>query len=258
MPADRILFVSDLHLDEHSPLAVAQFTGFLRGEARDARALYILGDLFETWIGDDDDEPVRASVCAALRDFTRHVPCHVLRGNRDFLLGGGFERRSGCSLLPDPVQVQAGGRRLLVSHGDLLCTGDADYQRFREFARGAPVQRDYLRLPLPVRRALAGKARMDSRAHTRAAARDIMDVNPDAVAALLRLADADLLIHGHTHRPAVHQFMLDGRERTRVVLGDWHENGSCLVLGADGRYGNLPLPARPGSTVSMASSSARV
>jgi UDP-2,3-diacylglucosamine hydrolase len=258
MPADRILFVSDLHLDEHSPLAVAQFTNFLRGEARNAQGLYILGDLFETWIGDDDDEPVRASVCAALRDFTRHVPCHVLRGNRDFLLGEGFERRSGCSLLPDPVSVQAGGRRLLVSHGDLLCTGDANYQRFRDFARAAPVQRDYLRLPLPVRRTLADKARMDSRAHTRATAQEIMDVAPDAVAALFRLADADLLVHGHTHRPAIHRLMLDGRERTRIVLGDWYESSSCLALGADGGYEILRLPARSGSTLSIDSSSARV
>jgi UDP-2,3-diacylglucosamine hydrolase len=258
MSADRILFVSDLHLDEESPLAVAQFVDFLRGEARDSLGLYILGDLFETWIGDDDDEPVRASVCAALREFTRHVPCHVVRGNRDFLLGEGFERRSGCQLLPDPVRVQSGEQHFLISHGDLLCTADVSYQRFRDFSRDSRVQRNYIALPLPVRRMLAGRARAGSRAHTRGAADSIMDVNPEAVAALFRLGEADVLIHGHTHRPAVHSLRVDNRVRTRIVLGDWYESGSCLQLAADGRYETLRLAARAGSTLNMASSSARV
>jgi UDP-2,3-diacylglucosamine hydrolase len=258
MSADRILFVSDLHLDEESPLAVAQFIDFLRGEARDCLGLYILGDLFETWIGDDDDEPVRASVCTELRDFTRRVPCPVVRGNRDFLLGEGFERRSGCRLLPDPVRVTAGDRQFLISHGDLLCTTDIRYQRFRDFSRESRVQRNYIALPLPVRRMLAGRARADSRAYTRGAADNIMDVNPDAVAALFRMGDADVLVHGHTHRPAVHSLRVDGRERTRIVLGDWHESGSCLSLAGNGHYETLRLPARTGSTLSMASSSARV
>jgi UDP-2,3-diacylglucosamine hydrolase len=258
MSADRILFVSDLHLDEASPRAAAQFIDFLRGPALESQALYILGDLFETWIGDDDDEPVRNSLCAALRAYTRHVPCHVVRGNRDFLLGAGFEQRSGCTLLPDPVRVQAGTRRFLVSHGDLLCTNDTRYQRFRDFTRDEPVQSDYLALPLAVRRMLAGRARAGSRAHTYGAAQAIMDVNPEAVAALFRITDADLLIHGHTHRPAVHALQVDGRQCTRIVLGDWYEEGSCLSLDADGRYETLRLATRAGSTLSMASSSARV
>jgi UDP-2,3-diacylglucosamine hydrolase len=258
MSPDRILFVSDLHLDEQAPRAVAQFIDFLRGPARQSQALYILGDLFETWIGDDDDEPVRASVCVALREFTRHVPCLVVRGNRDFLLGPGFESRSGCQLLPDPVRVQAGDHTFLVSHGDLLCTNDRRYQRFRHFSRDKPVQQDYLALPVGVRRMLAGRARTDSRAYTRGAADEIMDVNPDAVAAMFRIAGADVLIHGHTHRPAVHGLRVDGRERTRIVLGDWYESGSCLQLSADGRYETLRLAAPAASTLSMASSSARV
>jgi UDP-2,3-diacylglucosamine hydrolase len=237
---------------------VAQFIDFLHGPARQSRALYILGDLFETWIGDDDDEPTRISICAALRDFTRQVPCHVVRGNRDFLLGAGFEQRSGCRLLPDPVRVQAGGRCFLVSHGDLLCTNDSQYQRFREFARDTGVQRDYLALPLAVRRMLADRARAGSRAHTHGAAQAIMDVNPEAVAALLRIADAHLLIHGHTHRPAVHSLRVDGRDCTRIVLGDWYEEGTCLSLEADGRYETLRLATPEGSTLSIASSSARV
>lgn len=258
MSADRILFVSDLHLDEDSPRAVTQFIEFLRGPALDSQALYILGDLFETWIGDDDDEPARHSVCTALHEYTRRVPCHVVRGNRDFLLGPGFEQRSGCRLLPDPVRVQAGTRRFVLSHGDLLCTKDTGYQNFRDFTRDARVQRDFLALPLAVRRTLAGRARAGSRAHTRGAAQNIMDVNPGAVAELLRIADADLLIHGHTHRPATHAQRVDGRERTRIVLGDWYEDGSCLALGGDGRYETLRLATRTGSTLSMASSNARV
>lgn len=258
MSADRILFVSDLHLDEESPLAVEQFLDFLRVEARDAFALYILGDLFESWVGDDDDEPVRQSVCTALREFTRRVPCHVVRGNRDFLLGTAFERASGCQLLPDPVRVQAGLRQFLISHGDLLCTSDRRYQRFRDFARDETVQRDFLTLPLPLRRRLAGHARADSRAYTRGASQNIMDVNPDAVTALFRLADADVLVHGHTHRPAVHRLHVDGRERTRIVLGDWYESGSCLALAADGRYESVRLSTRAGSTLSIESTSARV
>lgn len=258
MSADRILFVSDLHLDEHSAAAVTQFIDFLQGPARDAGALYILGDLFETWVGDDDDEAARSRVCAALREYTRQVPCHVMRGNRDFLLGSGFERRSGCRLLPDPVRVDAGGRRFLVSHGDLLCTDDARYQQFREFVREPGVQRDYMALPLTVRRRLAVQARASSRAYTRNAREHIMDVNTQAVAALFRLGQVDLLIHGHTHRPAVHSLQVDGRERTRIVLGDWYDAGSYLALDRDGCHHVLPLPARAGSTLSMASSSERV
>lgn len=258
MPPDRILFASDLHLDEESPRAVAQFIEFLRGDARDAQALYILGDLFETWVGDDDDEPVREAVCAALRDFTRHLPCHVMRGNRDFLLGSGFEARTGCRLLPDPVRIDGGGRGVLLSHGDLLCTRDIGYQRFREFARQAGVQRDFLALPITVRRMLSRRARAGSGDYTRAAPDSIMDVDPRAVAALYRIGEADLLIHGHTHRPAVHSLQVDGRERKRIVLADWHAGGSCLALHSDGSYATLSLPILAGSTDSMASSSARV
>jgi UDP-2,3-diacylglucosamine hydrolase len=258
MSADRILFVSDLHLDENFPLAVAQFIQFLQGDARQCRALYILGDLFETWVGDDDDEPARESVCVALREFTRHAPCFVLRGNRDFLLGPGFEARSGCRLLPDPARIDAGELRLLISHGDLLCTRDVPYQRFREFTRTPGVQQDFLTLSLSARRALALRARAGSSAHTRAVAEEIMDVSADAVEALFSVGDADLLVHGHTHQPAVHSLRVGDRQCTRIVLGDWYEQGSCLALSAEGRYETLSLPARSGSTLSMASSSARV
>jgi len=258
MSRGRYLFVSDLHLDGESPQAVAQFIGFLRGEARQADALYILGDLFENWIGDDDDEPVRESICAALREYTTEIPCYAMLGNRDFLLGRGFEQRSGCQLLADPVRVQLGATTLLLSHGDLLCTADTGYQHFREFTRRPATQRRFLSLPLATRRALARAARAGSRRHTRGQPQAIMDVSSEAVVALFRLGAANLLVHGHTHRPAIHAHEVDGRAATRIVLGDWYEQGSCLALHADGRYEMLPLAPRAASTLSIAASSSRV
>jgi UDP-2,3-diacylglucosamine hydrolase len=258
MSGGRYLFVSDLHLDGEAPRAVAQFVDFLRGEARGARALYILGDLFETWIGDDDDEPARNAICEALRAYTALTPCYVLRGNRDFLLGSGFERRSGCHLLSDPVRVQLGARAVLLSHGDVLCTEDAGYQRFRQFTRQSGTQRRFLSLPLGTRRALARAARAGSRAHTQGQPERIMDVSPDAVAHLLRTGAADLLVHGHTHRPATHVIEVDGRPATRIVLGDWYDEGSYLALGDDGNLQALRLAPPRESTLSMEASSSRV
>ena len=260
MSPARYLFISDLHLDAGAPGAVAQFLQFLRGEAHEADALYILGDLFESWIGDDDDEPVRNTICAALREYTdRETPCYVIRGNRDFLLGPRFEQRSGCRLLPDPVLLEAGDLRVVLSHGDLLCTEDHGYQQFRHFTRKPGVQRHFLALPQLTRRALAAKARAGSRAHTQGMPERIMDVTPDAVAAMLRAGAADLLVHGHTHRPAVHQLQVDGRNATRIVLGDWYEQGSALAVYTDARYEVLPLPVRdPGSTLNMAASNSLV
>jgi UDP-2,3-diacylglucosamine hydrolase len=258
MSSGRYLFVSDLHLDGQAPQAVATFIAFLRGAAHGAQALFILGDLFETWIGDDDDEPARTAICDALLEYTALTPCYVQRGNRDFLLGAGFERRSGCRLLADPVRVQLGARVLLLSHGDVLCTADLPYQRFRNFTRQASTQRRFLSLPLATRRALARAARAGSRAHTQGQPGRIMDVDPQTVAALLRIGAADLLIHGHTHRPAVHGLMLDGRPATRIVLGDWYDEGSYLALDAEGHYETLRLARPPGSTLSMEASSSRV
>jgi UDP-2,3-diacylglucosamine hydrolase len=237
MSHGRYLFVSDLHLDATAPHAVAQFIYFLEHDARSCDGLYILGDLFETWIGDDDDDTTRASVCAALRRLTAdNVPCQVMRGNRDFLLGSQFERRTGCTLLPDPVLLQLGPLRTMLSHGDLLCTADHAYQQFRSLVRSPWFQHSFLALPLDTRRALARMARTTSREHTRQLRHEIMDVTATAVDAALRCSNPALLIHGHTHRPGVHQHMVDGRPVTRIVLGDWYEYGSCLVLHADGHH----------------------
>jgi len=223
------LFVSDLHLDAAYPAASAQFEVLLAGAARGADALYILGDLFESWVGDDDDDPERARICAALLAFSRSgVACHVCHGNRDFLLAAGFERRTGCRILADPTLIDLYGERVLLTHGDALCTADVAYQRLRRLVRDAGWQRRFMRLPLPTRRLLADAARAGSRAHTGIVAAEIMDASETAVADVLRACRVRTLIHGHTHRPGVHEFDLDGTPARRIVLGAWYEQGSCL------------------------------
>lgn len=253
MPRGRHLFVSDLHLDATAPDAVAQFRQFLQHEARDSDGLYILGDLFETWIGDDDDDATRSEICAALRELTAAgTPCHVIPGNRDFLLGRDFESRTGCKVLPDPVLLQTANVRAVISHGDLFCTADHAYQQFRTLTRSTAFRQGFLGLPLATRRTLALMARASSREHTRQLRGEIMDVSVAAVAAALRCGNSRLLIHGHTHRPGIHQHMVDGHSATRIVLGDWYDQGSCLVLNADGTFELLALPrapARPQATV---------
>jgi UDP-2,3-diacylglucosamine hydrolase len=239
------LFVSDLHLDAALPAALAQFDAFLQGPARAAEALYILGDLFETWVGDDDDDAELARVCAALRALSdAGVACHVCHGNRDFLLGTGFEQRTGCRLLPDPTILDLQGERVLLTHGDALCSADHAYQRLRSVVRDPPWQRRFLRLPLATRRALAEAARAGSRAHTGMAAADIMDVSAEAVVRVMSACQVRTLIHGHTHRPAIHELSVDGARAQRIVLGSWYEQGSCLRW--DGRGYELLTLARGG------------
>ncbi len=238
-----LLFVSDLHLDAASPRAVATFRELLEGAARTADALYILGDLFESWIGDDDPDPVRTEVCAALHALAASgVPLFALHGNRDFLLGPGFETRSGCRLLPDPVITDIHGMRVLLTHGDLLCTGDHAYQELRSTVRSARFRNRVAGLSIEQRELLAGVARAGSRAHVARVARQIMDVEPDAVAALVRASGVDCVLHGHTHRPAVHEFEIDGRLRRRIVLDAWYERGGMLRWDAQGfEFVHLPF-----------------
>ncbi len=236
------LFVSDLHLDAASPQPIEQFLRFLADEAARAEALYILGDLFETWIGDDDREPARARVCRGLGELTGGgVACFVLHGNRDFLLGEEFSRRTGCVLLPDPVIAELDGERVLLTHGDALCTGERAYQELRTTVRDVLWQRRFLALPLAARAQLAERARAGSRAHTSRVVPDIMDVDPAAVAAAHRATGARRIIHGHTHRPGIHQTTLDGEPVHRIVLGAWYEQGSFLVADS-GRYELRELP----------------
>jgi UDP-2,3-diacylglucosamine hydrolase len=236
------LFVSDVHLDAGAPAAVEQFLEFLATRAADAQALYILGDLFETWVGDDDPDPAKARVRAGLRALTRRgIACFVLHGNRDFLLGPDFCRSTGSRLLADPVIADLDGERVLLSHGDALCTDDHPYQELRSIVRTREWQRRFLSLPLADREMLANQARAGSRNHISRTIPYIMDVNADAVAAAYRATRVRRIIHGHTHRPAVHDTTIDGEPAQRIVLGAWYEQGSYVAY-ENGRYDLRALP----------------
>jgi UDP-2,3-diacylglucosamine hydrolase len=223
------LFISDLHIDASRPAIMHRFSSFLEHQAVHADALYILGDLFESWVGDDDPDSAQAAAIQGIRALTsRGVPCFVMHGNRDFLLSTGFSRDSGAELLSDPMILTLYGERILVMHGDQLCTDDRAYQRLRATVRDPDWQRRFLRLSVNNRRALAGAARAGSQAHTAAVAYNITDVNAASVAQALRFAGLSTLLHGHTHRPAIHAIEVDGRPCTRIVLGDWYDQGSVL------------------------------
>jgi UDP-2,3-diacylglucosamine hydrolase len=230
------LFIADLHLDPGRPQITELFERYLAGdEVRHADALYILGDLVEAWIGDDDDAELPARIAAATRAVRdAGVPVHFMVGNRDFLLGQAFAERAGLTLLDDGTVHDIHGRRTLLMHGDVLCTDDLAYQAVRKQVRTPEWQAQILAMPLQARRAFAAKARDDSKAHTGNAMESIMDVNADAVAEAMRKAGVTRLIHGHTHRPAVHDFQLDGAPAQRIVLGDWYEQGSVLRVDANG------------------------
>jgi UDP-2,3-diacylglucosamine hydrolase len=225
------LFISDLHLDGSRPKITEQFLKLLKTEARSASAVYILGDFFEAWIGDDDDDPHHATVMDALREFTQTsgVPVYLMHGNRDFLIGKRFARRTGVQLLDDPTVIDLNGSPTLLAHGDALCTDDVQYQKARVTIRSPLVKGIFLAMPLFMRRAYAAKLRRDSRAHTAGKADYIMDVNQGAVEDAMQKHGVTRMIHGHTHRPAIHRFKsADGRQMERIVLGDWYDQASEL------------------------------
>jgi UDP-2,3-diacylglucosamine hydrolase len=226
------LFISDLHLDGERPDITAQFLDFLDREARQARALYILGDLFEAWIGDDDPDPDKRRVVEALRSLTRSgVPVYFIHGNRDFLIGRRFAADTGAELLADGTLIELYGKRVLLMHGDTLCIDDPDYQRLRRIVRNPVVQFVLRRLSLGQRQKLATRMRAGSKAHIESMDRQkpqIMDVNQGAVVRTFEEEHADFIVHGHTHRPAVHEVKIGDRVATRIVLGDWYEQGSVL------------------------------
>jgi UDP-2,3-diacylglucosamine hydrolase len=228
------LLISDLHLDAGSPAIARQFHAFLRQEARSADALYILGDLFEAWLGDDDPDAAARATVAALRSLVDSgVRCFVMHGNRDFLIGERFCRETGATLLPDGTVVDLYGQRVLLMHGDALCTDDTSYQRLKRILRNPLVRWSLRHLSFGSRRALARRLRAGSRQHVGMTAAQIMDVNDAAVASALRSAGARTLVHGHTHRPAVHELLVDGAPARRIVLGDWYTQGSVLEWSRD-------------------------
>jgi UDP-2,3-diacylglucosamine hydrolase len=239
-----ILLISDLHLCAQRPAILQLFIEFLNRQAGRCDALYILGDLFEAWLGDDDDAPDHARVVSALRALRDSgTAIYFMHGNRDFLIGEKFAALSGCRLLPDPSVIDLNGTPTLLMHGDTLCTDDVSYQRFRRLVRNRFSQRLFLGLPLALRRRLARRLRAQSMSRTLEKSPAIMDVNARSVAAVMRRHQVTRLIHGHTHRPAVHDFEIDGRLAQRIVLGDWYAQGSVLRCDASGlRLTTLPLP----------------
>ncbi|MDX5630187.1 MULTISPECIES: UDP-2,3-diacylglucosamine diphosphatase [unclassified Brenneria] len=227
------LFIADLHLSPDEPAITAGFLRFLRHEAVHADALYILGDLFDAWIGDDDPQPLHTTIANAL--LTLHlqgVPCYFVHGNRDFLIGKRFARQSGLTLLPAENVLDLYGQRILILHGDTLCTDDLAYQKFRRRVHNPLIQRAFLLLPLAVRLRIAAGMRSASQQANQRKSLKIMDVNPDAVIERLQHYQVNIMIHGHTHRPAIHQIVADNFRARRAVLGAWHQEGSMIKVTA--------------------------
>ncbi len=230
------LFISDLHLDAERPKMTALFGRFIDEQASKADALYILGDLFEAWVGDDDPSPAGTVVAEKLLGLrTGGVPVYFMRGNRDFLLGGDYAHRAGMTILPDPAVVMLHGKPTLLMHGDTLCSDDIAYQQFRAQTRDPRWQQQFLSQPLAARLAFAGQARAQSQMHQSALMAQggmeaITDVNIVTVESTFARFGIDRMIHGHTHRPAVHAHA----NGERIVLGDWYDQGSVLRVDSSG------------------------
>jgi len=227
------LLVSDLHLTESRPQANEKFFSFLEAEAREAEALYILGDLFEYWIGDDDlADPFNAIIAGALKNLAAGgVRLYVMQGNRDFLMGPAFCAATGAVLLPDPTIHTLGAQPTLLMHGDTLCTDDVDYQAWRRTARSSAWQEPFLAKPLEARRREIEALRDKSREVIQAKAAAIVDVNEAAVKDAFREHRVSRLVHGHTHRPGRHAVQVDGKTCERWVLPDWYGKGGYLEFG---------------------------
>ncbi len=220
----KTLFISDLHLDTSRPAVTDAFFSFLKDQTHDCEALYILGDFFETWIGDDDHTPLHDSVSEALANLANSgTAIYVMHGNRDFLIGSDFCERSKCSLLPDPSVIDLYGTPTLLMHGDSLCTEDVEYMAFREKIRNPVMQQQLLAKPIEERRQIAAQLRAQSNESMSNKASDIMDVTAGAVLDALKESRTLRLIHGHTHRPNTHKLSVDGKQAIRYVLGDWEQ-----------------------------------
>ena len=241
------LFISDLHLEAERPEIGEQFLDFLDEEAADAEALYILGDFFEYWVGDDDPDEYYASIKRSLRAFTDSgVPVYFMHGNRDFMIGEDFAAETGVTILADPCPVVLYGKSVLLSHGDAMCTDDIEYQQMRAMTRNPEWQAMMLEKPLEERLAIAKHARAQSQERNKTLSESIMDVNPDAVKKTIAEHGVEILLHGHTHRPGIHGVEVDDRFAKRVVLGDWYEQGSVVRWDEDGlELSPIPRAAGP-------------
>ncbi|MBN8431865.1 UDP-2,3-diacylglucosamine diphosphatase [Microbulbifer salipaludis] len=234
--------ISDLHLDASRPEITRAFYQFLEGPAAGAEALYILGDFFEVWIGDDDDAPLAEEVALRLKRYSEAgTDVFLMHGNRDFLLGEEYALRCGATLLPDPSLVTLAGHPVLLMHGDSLCTRDQEYMAFRQQARNPQWQQALLAKPLAERRQIAAQIRSVSKSMNSSKAEDIMDVTPEEVHKVMRDHQVRTLIHGHTHRPARHALTIDDQAAERLVLGDWGELGWCIRADDAGEPGHKGL-----------------
>lgn len=231
------LFISDLHLDPSAPEITRAFERTLHGPAREADALYILGDLFEVWVGDDDLNSFNRHVIELLQQFTStsHVPTYFIHGNRDFLIGKRFAKLTGITILPESVAIDLYGKKTVLLHGDTLCTDDNKYQQFRKKTHHPLFKPCAYAIPLALRRKIAQKMRAKSMAHFQLTNKNLMDVSPEAVEKVMQSTQADFMIHGHTHRPKIH-------DHRRAVLGPWHKKAYLLYVSADGiRLDGQPL-----------------
>lgn len=229
MLQQQILFISDLHLALDKPEITRRFLDFLRQRAPQAKALYILGDLFDAWIGDDDNTPPNKTIKQAFKQLSAQTDIYLLQGNRDFLLGQRFCTESGIQLLDEYAVIKLGGQQVLLTHGDLLCSDDLAYQAFRLKSRTPHWQANVLSKPLWLRLLAARWYRFRSYYHKRGKSQAIMDVNQDTVESAMRRFDCQTLIHGHTHRPAHHSFTLDKQPAQRFVLADWKKDSGSVL-----------------------------
>jgi UDP-2,3-diacylglucosamine hydrolase len=225
---NHTLFISDLHLEPAHPEMVQLFLNFLEQQAPQADALYILGDFFEVWIGDDDDNAFIQQIRRALRALTQKIPVYFMVGNRDFLLGERFAKATGCQLIEDPTLINLYGTSTLLLHGDSLCTFDKHHQKFRKISRNSRYQKIFLTLPLFLRRQIAKWLRGLSKKHNQTAHNYQLNVNPTEVNHFLKEFHTSQMIHGHTHQPNIHSIEIDGKICKRIVLGAWHNQGNAL------------------------------
>ncbi|NQY47594.1 MAG: UDP-2,3-diacylglucosamine diphosphatase [Colwellia sp.] len=224
-------FIADLHLCENRPDITACFLRFLKDDAIEAEKLYILGDLFEAWVGDDDDSPYLKTIADALTKLSQiGTKIYFIHGNRDFLLGKSYAKKAKMQLLPEIETIELYGQTVVIMHGDTLCTRDINYQVFRKKSRSWWWQTAVKSLPLFIRKKMAANYRKQSAAATAVKSQEIMDVTESEVVTCLEQYQSQLLIHGHTHRPAVHEIMANGENAQRIVLGDWYEQGAWLKV----------------------------
>ncbi len=236
------LFISDLHLCASRPAITRLFIEFLQQRLQPGDTLYILGDLFEAWLGDDAvDEQTQTVINALQQLHQKQTPVYIMHGNRDFLLGTQFASATGATLIDDPYVIKLGDKKILLMHGDTLCTDDVDYQAFRLQIRSPQFCNEFLSHPIEKRIAIASQFREESRSRSKEKSAEIMDVNHATVDAVMKQHGVLHLIHGHTHRPAQHHFQLDNEEAERTVLGDWYHHGSVLRYNGTFTLATLPL-----------------